>query len=125
MSDPFTLVWEEVEDEDLFFYSVYGSDQPGLDESAILIARTPGLTQDVTGHVYDYYHVTAVDFSGNEGAEARLANPSAGIVPEEDEVTEGEMVDSSEHADTSQERLSVFEDFLEQLDLDDEDEDDE
>jgi bifunctional DNase/RNase len=56
---------------------------------------------------------------------AREVMDSAGIVPEEDEVTEGEMVDSSEHADTSQERLSIFEDFLEQLDLDDEDEDDE
>jgi len=48
---------------------------------------------------------------------------SAGIVPEDDEVASGEMVDSGEHADTSEERLSIFEDFLEQLDLDDDEED--
>jgi bifunctional DNase/RNase len=49
---------------------------------------------------------------------------SAGIVPEEDEVTDREMVESSEHDDTSEERLSIFEDFLDQLSLDDEDDDD-
>jgi bifunctional DNase/RNase len=50
---------------------------------------------------------------------AREVMDSAGIIPEEDEVTAGEVVDSSEHEDTSEERLSIFEDFLEQLDLDD------
>ncbi len=54
---------------------------------------------------------------------AREVMDSAGIVPEEDEVDAGEMVDASEHTDTSEERLSVFEDFLEQLDLEEDEED--
>jgi uncharacterized protein len=53
---------------------------------------------------------------------AREVMDSAGIIPEEDEVTAGEVADSGEQADTSEERLSIFEDFLEQLDLDDDEE---
>ena len=51
---------------------------------------------------------------------------AAGIIPEEDEV--GEDAADMEETPTSgdgEERLSVFEDFLEQLNLDDEEEDDE
>jgi len=54
---------------------------------------------------------------------------SAGIIPEEDEVQPEDAadVDATEHTDTSTERLSVFEDFLDQLELggDDEEDDDE
>jgi len=55
---------------------------------------------------------------------AREVMESAGIVPERDEVElddEGEPVPS----DSSEERLSVFEDFLEQLDIDDMEDDEE
>jgi bifunctional DNase/RNase len=45
---------------------------------------------------------------------------SAGIVPEEDEVREGEETAAEAFTEPSEERLSVFEDFLEKLDLDDE-----
>lgn len=48
---------------------------------------------------------------------------TAGIIPEEDVIKEGEEDSSQEPAEPGQERLSVFEDFLDQLDLDDEDED--
>jgi hypothetical protein len=33
---------------------------------------------DVSGHAYGYYHVTATDFSGNEGGPATVENASAG-----------------------------------------------
>lgn len=46
---------------------------------------------------------------------------SAGIIPEEDEVKQGEDVETEGQADTSPERLSVFEDFLDQLNLADDD----
>jgi len=56
---------------------------------------------------------------------ARKVMDSAGIVPEEDEVQADEEVgDTGEHTDTSEERLSVFEDFLDQLELGDDEEDD-
>jgi hypothetical protein len=80
--DPGNLVWEEVADEDLFHYAVYGSDQPELDGSAVLITETPRLLAPVPGHAFDYFHVTAVDFSGNEGDESSVANAYAGIEPE-------------------------------------------
>jgi bifunctional DNase/RNase len=50
---------------------------------------------------------------------------SAGIIPEEDEVQEGEELDEGKIAEESPERLSVFEDFLEKLDLDEEEDEEE
>ncbi len=47
---------------------------------------------------------------------------SAGIVPEEDEIREDETVDEGTKEKDSESRLSVFEDFLDQLELDNEDE---
>lgn len=56
---------------------------------------------------------------------AREVMDSAGIIPEEDEVREGEEVDAGSPPDTGEERLSVFEDFLDQLKLDDTDDEEE
>jgi bifunctional DNase/RNase len=50
---------------------------------------------------------------------------SAGIVPEEDEVREDEETDTEAFTEPSEERLSVFEDFMEKLDLDDDTNDEE
>ena len=47
---------------------------------------------------------------------------SAGILPEEDEVADTVDIDSEDLSETSEERLSVFEDFLENLSKDDQDE---
>jgi len=80
MSSPVELAWDEVPDEDFDYYSVYGSDQPELDESASLIGYTIETQQDITGHVYDYYHVTATDFAGNEGEESSVGNTYAGVL---------------------------------------------
>lgn len=53
---------------------------------------------------------------------ARDVMDAAGIVPEEDEVSdETEFIEEEAPAETGEERLSVFEDFLEQLNLDDDD----
>lgn len=49
---------------------------------------------------------------------------SAGIVPDEDEVTGDEEISTETRVDASEERLSIFEDFLDQLNLDDEDDED-
>ena len=54
---------------------------------------------------------------------ARDVMDAAGIVPEEDEVSEDvKASDLEDIAEPGEERLSVFEDFLEQLNLDDDDE---
>jgi len=51
---------------------------------------------------------------------------SAGIIPEEDEVSdETDLSEIEEISETSEERLSVFEDFLEQLNIDDDEEEEE
>ena len=50
---------------------------------------------------------------------------SAGIVPEEDEIREGETADEGTSPKDTEARLSVFEDFLDQLELDDQDDDEE
>jgi bifunctional DNase/RNase len=55
---------------------------------------------------------------------AKEVMDAAGIIPEEDEIQEGEE-GSEGLPGSSQERLSVFEDFIEQLNLNDEDEDEE
>jgi hypothetical protein len=77
------LAWDEAPEEDFDYFTVYGSPSPVLDGSATLIGYTTGTEYDITGSVYDYYHVTATDFAGNEGDEASLANEFAGILPEE------------------------------------------
>jgi bifunctional DNase/RNase len=56
---------------------------------------------------------------------AKEVMDSAGIIPEEDEVSEDMGSDEGVVEDTSEERLAVFEDFLENLSLDDEEDDEE
>ena len=58
---------------------------------------------------------------------AREVMDTAGIIPEDDEVSdEAEYVDEDDpSSEAGEERLSVFEDFLEQLNLDDEEDEDE
>jgi bifunctional DNase/RNase len=52
---------------------------------------------------------------------AREVMDSAGIIPEEDEVREDADMDAEQLPESSADRLSVFEDFLENLDIEDED----
>jgi hypothetical protein len=83
LTSPTELAWDEVEDEDFDYYCVYGSSQPDLDETATVIGYTIGIGMDIAGHVYDYYHVTATDFAGNEGGASNVENTYAGIADTE------------------------------------------
>lgn len=57
---------------------------------------------------------------------ARDVMDAAGIIPEEDEVDDStDLSEADEIPEKGEERLSVFEDFLEQLNLDEEEDDDE
>jgi hypothetical protein len=79
MASPTDLVWEESGAEDFDYFTVYGSATPEFDETAVLVGYTIGITMDVTGDHYDYYHVTATDFSGNEGDASSVDNTYAWI----------------------------------------------
>jgi hypothetical protein len=79
MTSPTELAWEEVSDEDFNYYAVYGSEGPAMDGSETLIGFTTDIQMDVTGSVFAYYHVTAFDFSGNEGDASTLENTHAGV----------------------------------------------
>jgi hypothetical protein len=70
MDVPGILAWDESLDEDFRYFSVYGSNVDHLDESATMIGYTIGTEMNVSAESYLYYHVTATDFSGNEGEEA-------------------------------------------------------
>ena len=83
MTSPVALAWDESEDRDFKYFTVYGSDVPGLDSTAALIGYTIGTSMDVTGDVYTYYHVTASDVSGNEGGASTAANAYAGVNTDE------------------------------------------
>jgi hypothetical protein len=81
MSSATDLAWEEVPDPDFDYFSVYGSSSPDLDTSAAFIGYTIGTAMDVTGHIYNHYHVTATDFAGNEGEASCVENVHAGAFP--------------------------------------------
>ena len=64
----------------------------------------------------------AINLAARVGAPILIAEEvmeTAGITPEKDEIRESDYADDEETSDEGEERLSVFEDFLEQLDIDD------
>jgi hypothetical protein len=79
MTSATELVWDDCPDGDFDYFTVYGSAGPGLDSTSVLIGYTIEPALDVTGHVYDYYHATAIDFSGNEGDASSVENTYAGV----------------------------------------------
>ncbi len=86
MASPTEVAWEDVPDDDFDYYTVYGSESAVLDGSETLIGYTAGLQMDVTDDVFGHYHVTATDFSGNEGDASSVQNSYAGaprsVLPE-------------------------------------------
>ena len=62
------LSWDEAGETDFDYFTVYGSESPTLDGTAVVISHTtqPGL--DVSSNPAGYLHVTATDFAGNESA---------------------------------------------------------
>jgi hypothetical protein len=73
---PTLLAWDESEDADFRYFTVYGSAHDQLDDSAVEIGSTVETSMDVPGPAYRYVFVTATDFAGNEGEAATLLNPS-------------------------------------------------
>ena len=63
------LMWNASPEEDLDYYTVYGSEIGVLDESAVMIGTTSDTTMAIPEH-YPYFHCTATDVAGNEGQEA-------------------------------------------------------
>ena len=72
------LSWEESEDADFDYFTVYGSESPTFNGSAVLIDYTIGTGLGVVSSPYTFYYVTATDFSGNEGKAARV-NTLSGV----------------------------------------------
>ncbi|MFC1572986.1 right-handed parallel beta-helix repeat-containing protein [Candidatus Eisenbacteria bacterium] len=70
------VAWDEVSEEDFDHFTVYGSEVDSLDPSAERIGYTVETNMDISAHPYAHYHVTATDFSGNEGEEASIAGGS-------------------------------------------------
>jgi hypothetical protein len=84
MASATEVAWDESPEEDFNYFTVYGSDVAGLDTTAVLVGYTIDTVMDVTGDKYDYYHVTATDFAGNEGDASSVENAYAGVSRGED-----------------------------------------
>jgi hypothetical protein len=80
--NPTLRAWDESGDADFDYFAIYGSTDAGLDSTAVLIGHTTGTTRDISGTPFLYYHVTATDFSGNEGDAASLEDPGVSGVGE-------------------------------------------
>ena len=100
MASATELAWDECPATDFNYFTVYGSDEAELDSTAVLIGYTIDLVMDVSEDIYVYYHVTATDFSGNEGGASSLENPYAGV---------GTTQDLPEFFDLKQNRPNPFE----------------
>ncbi len=72
-----TLSWSAPPDDDVAYYSVYGS-AGAFDESAQLIDYTTSTRMDVAARAFAHYYVTATDRAGNESSAATLDGPGAG-----------------------------------------------
>jgi len=68
------LAWNKVNDSDLEYYSVYGSNHDAFDETAALLSNTTSLEYDTGPTDFQYYYVSASDFSGNESKTAQVAH---------------------------------------------------
>ena len=72
MSGAGLLTWEEAPEEDFDYFTVYGSTEEAFGDSAVSLDHTTGTEFDASGSGYEYYFVTATDFSGNEGEAAGI-----------------------------------------------------
>jgi hypothetical protein len=67
-----TLAWDESAAADFDYFSVYGSNTDSFG-AATLIDYSVAPSRDVSTDIYNYYWVTATDFSGNEGKPAKVS----------------------------------------------------
>ena len=73
------LAWDEAEEEDFDYFTVYGSANAEFDETAVVIGYTSGTSMDITGNHHQYCHVTVTDFAGNEGEASGILNPLSDV----------------------------------------------
>ncbi|MEN8005734.1 MAG: FlgD immunoglobulin-like domain containing protein [Candidatus Krumholzibacteriota bacterium] len=60
------LAWNENDEPDFRYFTVYGSANPTLDGTAVVIDHTTGTMLTISGPNPGYYFLTATDFAGNE-----------------------------------------------------------
>lgn len=71
------LSWAPSPAADFDYFSVWGSANPALDGSAVLLAHTTATNLATAGTPHPYYFVTATDFAGNRGPAAALLAATA------------------------------------------------
>ncbi|MAF27172.1 MAG: hypothetical protein CME07_04835, partial [Gemmatimonadetes bacterium] len=71
-----SLAWEFSPSADFAHFSVYGGPVDDF-AAATLVAHTLDTTMDVSGAVYPWYFVTALDYSGNESDPATVSGATA------------------------------------------------
>ena len=71
---PTTLAWAESPEEDFNYFSICGSVLATFDSTASLLGQTTSTTWDVSVTPMPFYHVTATDFSGNEGEASTIGS---------------------------------------------------
>ncbi|MBU1699446.1 MAG: T9SS type A sorting domain-containing protein [Candidatus Eisenbacteria bacterium] len=74
------LGWDEAPEADFDYFTIYGSESGYLGPDAVVIGYTTGTTMDVSDHSFNYYHVTASDFAGNEGEESTVTTSGVGAM---------------------------------------------
>jgi hypothetical protein len=82
-SQPTILAWDQSADEDFDYFTVYGSANGGLDSTAVALLTTTSTVADLGQYHYGFFHVTATDFSGNEGVASGMESPLSDVIGEE------------------------------------------
>jgi hypothetical protein len=78
MSSETDLDWDDAPEADFDYFTVYGSASPDFTEAEFIgYAVDSDYNVDAAG--YNYYFVTATDFSGNEGDPSMVDNTYAGV----------------------------------------------
>lgn len=71
------LQWDESEDIDFRYFTVFGSTSESFDpEHAVMISQQVDRAINVSTHSYPYYHITSTDFAGNRSEAAATSKPS-------------------------------------------------
>jgi len=69
-------VWNEAEEEDFDYFTVYASAEAEFNQAAEVIGYTSGTSMDVPGNHHQYCNVTTTDLPGNEGEASGILNRS-------------------------------------------------
>jgi hypothetical protein len=69
-----TITWDEPEDLDFQYVTIYGSNTEVLDGTQVVIGYSDGTMFDVSYQLYSAFLLTATDHSGNESPASFLVN---------------------------------------------------